>query len=122
MNTLKSVRQEISVQLSAAGISNYEFVPSRVNVPAAIIEPGSPYMEQGETFADFTVRMNVVLLVAGTTNDTATDELDQLIVNAIDALDTFDIEAVGSPEGFELNAAQYLGSRLNLVTTKDLIT
>lgn len=121
MNTLKSVRQEIGFQLGAVGIPHYEFIPSRVNVPAALIEPGSPYMEQADTFAEFTIRMSVVLLVSGSNNEEATDELDQLIVTAIDALDTFDIESVSSPDGFEINAAQYLGTRVNLITTKDLI-
>lgn len=121
-NTLKSVRQEIAVQLSAAGVSSYEWIPSRVVTPAAIVEAGSPYMEQGETFADFLVRMNIVLLAATATNDVATSELDALICTTIDALDTFDIERVNQPEAFEINGAQYLGVRINLMTNQDLQT
>jgi hypothetical protein len=79
-------------------------------------------MEQGETFTDFLVRMNIVLLAANATNEVATAELDELICVAIDALDTFDIEQVNQPEAFEINGAQYLGARLNLVTQKDLQT
>jgi hypothetical protein len=121
-NTLKSVRQEIGFQLSAAGVTTYEWIPPRVVTPAAIVEAGSPYMEQGETFTDFLVRMNIVLLAANATNEVATAELDELICVAIDALDTFDIEQVNQPEAFEINGAQYLGARLNLVTQKDLQT
>jgi hypothetical protein len=121
-NTLKSVRREISVQLTAAGVSTYEWIPARVITPAAIIEAGSPYMEQGETFTDFLVRMNVVLLATTAANDVATSALDALICTVIDALDTFDIEGVNQPETFEINGAPYLGARVNLVTSKDLQT
>lgn len=121
-NTLKSVRQEIGIQLSAVGVTTYEWIPPRVVTPAAIVEAGSPYMEQGDTFSDFLVRMNVVLLAANATNEVATAEVDELICSAIDALDTFDIEQVNQPEAFEINGAQYLGARLSIVTQKDLQT
>lgn len=121
-NTLKGVRQEIAVQLAGAGVSVHEWIPARVTTPAAIVEPGSPYMEQGQTFAEFLVRMNVVLLAAAASNEVATTELDALICTAIDALDTFEIESVDTPNGFDINGAQYLGARLTLVTNKDLQT
>ena len=122
MNTLKDVRDEISVQLGTAGVSCYGYVPERVNTPAAIVEAGNPYMEQGETFTDFVVRMNVVLLVGTKTNENATNELDQLICTAVDVLETFDIESVNTPEAFDVNGVQYMGVRVNLMTNKDIQT
>ena len=122
MNTLRQVRDEVALQLAAAGVTVHEFIPSRVNPPAAVVESGSPYMEQGQTFADFNVRVNVVLLAAAATNEVATDELDQLICDCIDQIDTFDVESVDQPEGLEINGAQYLGVRIRLVTNKDLQT
>lgn len=121
-NTLRAVRNEASFLLTAAGVTTYEFVPPRAVPPAAVIEAGSPYMEQGETFTDFLVRINVVLLASTATNEEATNELDQLLCDAIDALETFDVEAVDQPSTFDMNGNQYLGVRIRLVCNKDLTT
>lgn len=121
-NTLKTTREEIKVILNAVGVGVVGHIPGRIAPPTAIVEPGSPYMEMGETFSDFNVRMNVVLLAGAAGNEVATDELDQLICTAVDALDTFDIEAVEQPEAFEINGAQYLGARIRLLANKDLKT
>jgi len=122
MNTLRSVRDEVALQLAAAGVTVHEFIPSRVNPPAAVLEAGSPYMTQGQSFSDFVVRINVVLLAGNATNEIATDELDQLICAAIDNLETFDIESVEQPEALEINGAQYLGVRIRLLTNKEIQT
>ncbi len=122
MNTLKALRKEIGLQLAAAGITCLEFIPERLgSVPAAVIEPGSPYLQQGETFSelDFLYRFDVILLVAGT-NETATDSLDQLICDAIDAMDTFQIESVNQPEMVSIGNVDYPGARVTVLTQREL--
>ena len=120
-NMLKSVREEARVLLAAAGVTVYEYIPARISPPAAVMEPGNPYIEQGQTFSEFNVRLSVVLVAGQSSNEKATDDLDQLICSAMDALDTFDIESVEQPATYDFNGAQLLGARVNLVTNKDLM-
>ena len=116
---LKATRQEAALQLAAAGLTTYAYLPERMSVPAAVITPGSPYVEEGETFTEFTVRLKVTVLVRGT-NETATDELDELLCSALDELETFDIEAVSEPAAYAFSDGQYLGAEVAIRTTKEL--
>ena len=119
-NFLKSSRQEIKLQLTPLAEQVYETIPARVNAPCFIVSPGSPYVEEGETFTDFAVRFEVVALAGVATNEVISEELDTLIINALDALDTWGIEGVDTPSQFEINGANYLGTRINVVAEKSL--
>ena len=121
-NTLKAARDELALLLTSAGVSVHSYIPERITPPVAVIEPGSPYMEEGTTFCEFQVRFNVVLLAAHATNENATNHLDQAICDIIDKVDTFDLEGVEQPLAFEAGTASYLGTRLSFVTEKDLTT
>ncbi len=120
MNTLASCRAELQLLLGAAGVTVYDHIPERVVPPVALLEPGSPYMEQGDTFCDFIIRFNCVLLVANGTNDKATETLDQLICEAVDAVDTWDAVTVEQPNPFEVNGATYLGVRIQFRSDREL--
>jgi hypothetical protein len=121
-NTLSAARSELRLLLGATGVTTvHGHVPERVVPPVALIEPGTPYMEPGETFCEFTVRFNVVLLVRGD-NEKATDELDQLICEVLDAVDTFDVDTVEQPAAFDINNTQYLGTRVAFSAHRDLNT
>lgn len=119
-NFLKSSREEIKLLLTPLAEQVYESIPARVNAPCFIVSPGSPYVEEGETFTDFAVRFEVVALAGVATNEVVSADLDTLIINAIDALDTWGIEGVDTPSSFEVNGANYLGTRINVVAEKSL--
>jgi hypothetical protein len=121
-NTLAACRNELRLLLGAAGVEVHAHIPERVVPPVALLEPGSPYMEQGDTFCDFIVRMNVVLLVRNGDNDVATAELDALICLAVDAVDTWDVQQVEQPAAFDMNGATYLGARVTLRSDRELTT
>ena len=106
--------------LAGVGETTYEFVPSRINAPCFIISAGSPYISQGQTFTDFTLRFEVLALSGVATNEVETDKLDALLTNAIDALDTWFVDEVEQPQQFEINGVAYLGARINISTDKTL--
>ena len=54
------------------------------------------------------------------TNERATDLLDQLIIEAIDALETWFIEEVEQPSAFEINGGTFLGTKIQLTADKSL--
>ena len=98
----------------------YEFVPPKPVPPCFIISPGSPYVSQGQAFTDFTTNFEVVILAGSATNETETDKLDELITNAIDALETWFIEEVEVPQAYEINGALLLGTKIQISADKSL--
>jgi len=125
-NFLRASREEIKLQLNSVLLQNkqdiqvYEFVPERPALPCFVISPSSPYVSQGKTFCDFTTRFEVLILADKLTNQQATDLLDQLIVEALDALETWFIEEVEQPSAYEINGGTFLGTKIQLTADKTL--
>lgn len=119
-NMLRAARDELKTQLTAAGITVHDHVPERLAPPAAVIEPGSPYVTSGDTFCDYMTRFNVVLFAAVAANKVATDELDRHICAVLEAVDTFDLDGVDSPSTFDVNGAAYLGARIQYLHHSDI--
>jgi hypothetical protein len=119
---LAAAREELRLQLVAAGMTVYDYIPERITPPVAVIEPGGTYVAGGQTFCEFEVGMQVVLLASTATNEVATSELDQYICDVLDQVDTFDLVAVAQPSGFEVSNATYLGTRISFTVNKDLTT
>ena len=121
-NTLKATRDELAMQLTKAGVTVIPYIPERIVPPVALIEAGAPYMELGETFCEFKVGLSVMLFAAHATNEEATNQLDQVICDVLDEVDTFMIDVVEQPGNYELPAGQFLGTRIQVHTFKDLST
>ena len=123
-NFLKASREEIKLQLNSvateADIQVYDFVPERPALPCFVISPSSPYITQGTAFCDFTTRFEVLVLSGQLTNKEATTLLDQLLVDAIDALETWFIEEVEQPSAFEINGGTFLGTKIQITADKSL--
>ena len=125
-NFLRASREEIKLQLNSVLLQNkqdiqvYEFIPERPALPCFVIAPSSPYISQGKTFCDFTTRFEVLILADKLTNQQATDLLDTLIVEALDALETWFIEEVEQPSAYEINGGTFLGTKIQLTADKTL--
>ena len=125
-NFLRASREEIKLQLQAVLLTNrqdiqvYEFIPERPSLPCFVIAPSSPYISQGKSFCDFQTRFEVLILADKLTNQRATDLLDQLIVDGIDALETWFIEEVEQPSAYEINGGTFLGTKIQITADKTL--
>ena len=123
-NFLRASREEIKLQLNAVSteqdIQVYEFVPERPSLPCFVISPSSPYVSQGTTFCDFTTRFEVLVLAGQLTNEEATNLLDNLIVEALDALETWFIDEVEQPSAYEINGGTFLGTKIQITADKTL--
>ena len=123
-NFLAASREEIKLQLNAVAteqdIQVYEYVPERPSLPCFVISAGAPYVSQGTAFCDFSTRFEVLVLADKLTNEAATTLLDTLIVEAIDALETWFIEEVEQPSAYEINGGTFLGTKLQLTADKSL--
>ena len=120
-NFLAAAREEVEFELRRIGEGQvYSFVPERPSTPCFIVSPGAPYVEQGRTFCDFQVRFEVLVLSGQATNQTETENLDRLLCEAIDELDTWFVEGVEQPSAYEINGATLLGTKLFVTAEKTL--
>lgn len=116
MSTLKDLRGELAD--TVAGITTYDHVPGRVNLPCAVVVPGAPYITPGETFGEKLVRFGLVLLTHPAINGDETDALDELIESTQHALDAagWRVEQVQQPNNTDLNGADILATEIVVAT------
>lgn len=120
MNSLAQTRQLLALQLRTAGVTVHEYVPERITPPCAVLEPANPYIDEGTTFTEMRVHLNVVLFATHATNEVATATLDQVLCEVINEVDAFDLESVEQPSSYEVGTGQYLGTRIAFSTTTEI--
>jgi hypothetical protein len=103
--TLTEMRDEVAEALTDAGFTAAAFIPEQINTfPMALVGPGTPYIQPRDfkTFdgKNYTVRLEVTLIVALVVNDETTKQLDGLVVDALKATcltHDWNLEQVGEP-------------------------
>lgn len=112
MSVLGDLRRELvdSVQ----GITTYDHVPAAVQLPAAFVMAGAPYIEAGQAFGDKHVRLLLVLLTSPATNPAETDWLDDRIETVQQQLtaEGWTVERVEQPQLQELNGSEVLATQI----------
>jgi len=118
MSVLSDFKASVTTALRAAGVTSFEFLPERINPPAAVVLPGSPYVEAGDVYGTHKVNATVSLVAGNGTNDTATAALDNLIGTAVLALwDVADVTEVSDLYAYNANGAQYLAVDISISDT-----
>ena len=99
MSWIKDERTEVATLLGGAGFTAFDHVPSRPIPPFAMVVPGSPYLEGGDTFGGKTLRFDVWVIAGQGDTSALSDALDDQIVTAIAALEADDlhVESVSQP-------------------------
>lgn len=90
-------RQWVADVLTDAGIPATPHVPARPNPPVAMVLPGNPYIEPGDTFDTRRLHLVVQIVVGSADNAAVTVALDGYVATALDALDAalVNVEQVG---------------------------
>lgn len=125
--TLEQLRKDTASRLTAAGVPAWAFVPERITPPAAVVLPDHPYVSGDEAdgltmCGNFRVRLRVNVLAGPGTNELTADNLDELVVQAVNELDRggFATLTVSEPAEVELNGAAYLGTVISLEAITDM--
>lgn len=110
MSVLTQLRETTAQLLATDDLQVFSAMPDRIVPPAAVVLPGTPYLEPSGTFGTFTARLSVVLIVNAKVNATATAELDDLIEDAVVDLVNAGISVGEISEPWQLSAqnATYL--------------
>lgn len=117
MNPLAQSRETIRAALADAGITAYKYVPATVPGTCAVIQPGTPFIEDtDQPYDDYEVTWLVSLIIQTGTNERVTEELDALIFQVLTVLEVSDVT---QPFEFSDHGASYLAANL---TVTDNIT
>ena len=116
MNTVTEFRTAVADCLREAGFKAFEYVHEKPVAPCVLVVPDDPYLVGGSTFGSFQIRLTVALIPAKGINKQRAEELDEMLVRAITALDTNDFDGleVASPEDLRLNDVSHIGVRITV--------
>jgi hypothetical protein len=110
MSEINDAKVQFKNALVAAGLNVLEYVPERITPPIVIVNAASPYIQTAE-FGEFNMGLELVLVASTATNKKATENLDQLIedvLNAIKPLTYARMTTVNQPYNLQTNNAEYL--------------
>lgn len=120
--TLQQVLTQVKQDLEGAGFKSFDYLPSRVNPPVAIVSPGQPFVEQGTTFTSFKVVLDVVLVAGRADNEKSTYQLYDLINAAIFNLGDWHIDTVQRPYQLDTGGVFYLATTVTISNDSIQIT
>lgn len=117
-NPIEVERGQLHATLVAAGLNALDHLPGRVVPPAAIILPGSPYLEPADQFGQTRLRFEALLVASTGENSTQTKELDELIATATAAVveDGWTLGQVAKPGMLASGNAAYLSTSITVST------
>lgn len=123
MNALSAAREELAALLKeATGKQSWPYNPDVLNAPCWVVQPGSPYIEDGDTFGHFEVRYEICYLATSGLNAAVHEDIDQTVIDALIAVvnDGYTVESGGEPEPLTVNNIAYTGARLTISTNLNL--
>lgn len=110
-------RAALETLFDSAGFTVSAFVPDRITPPLAIITPSGDWVTGGDTFGLFRIGFEVTLVTQTASNARVTDELDQMVDDAIAAVTRasgFYCGSVGSPSYLDVQNAQFLSAAMTV--------
>jgi hypothetical protein len=114
MSEINAAKVEFKLELADAGLNVLEYVPDRITPPIVIMNAAQPYLQTAQ-FGEWSLGIELVLVSSTATNKKATENLDQLIedtLNAIEPLTYVRITSVNQPYNLQTNNAEYLAANI----------
>jgi hypothetical protein len=114
MSEINASKLEFKLELQEAGLNVLEYVPERITPPIVILNAAQPYLQTAQ-FGEWSLGLELVLVASTATNKKATENLDQLIedvLNAIEPLTYVRITSVNQPYNLQTNNAEYLAANV----------
>ncbi len=114
-----NVRGELKTALAGLSANIYDSVPESVIVPAIVVVPDAPYMELeilGKSTTRVKLNYTVTACVAYFSNAAALDNLEQLVMSILGALNAskYELSVVERPSVTEVGTTTLLVSDIRL--------
>jgi hypothetical protein len=118
MSILTEEKQKLADIISDI-IPALPYIPGRVNPGTCIINPGSPYLQSGNTYRSFLVTVGADLIFPAQPNDRYTQEMDETVNSIIELLiaEGYGISEVSQPVLIDVSNAQYLTVTIQVTFT-----
>lgn len=122
MNDLTATRTQLRDELAGVltDIEVHVTVPDHASAPMVFVSPGSPYTTvEGANFGGRIVHMNVIPVASPGTNDQAAEDLDDLILQVLDALEPSEVFVAGDvdlPGQVSINGQSHLACSIEVTT------
>lgn len=114
-NEITSAKVEFKLDLDAAGLNVLEYIPERIVPPIVIVNSRAPYLTPSDLATEWTLGLELVLIAATATNKQATEKLDELIADALNAMPGYArVIAVGQPFNLQTNNTEYLSANIQV--------
>lgn len=116
-NEITASKAEFALDLQTAGLDVLDYVPERITPPIVIITSGTPYLSPETVGNEYRLGLNLTLVASTATNEEATEALDQLIADTVNAVSTLGyvvLKTVNPPFRLAANNAEYLASEISL--------
>ena len=114
MSEINAAKVEFKLELVDAGLNVLEYIPERITPPIVLLNAAQPYLQTAQ-FGEWSLGIELVLVASTATNKKATENLDQLIedtLNAIEPLTYVRITSVNQPYNLQTNNAEYLAANI----------
>ncbi len=114
MSEINAAKVEFKLELADAGLNVLEYIPERITPPIVLLNAAQPYLQTAQ-FGEWSLGIELVLVASTATNKKATENLDQLIedtLNAIEPLTYVRITSVNQPYNLQTNNAEYLAANI----------
>lgn len=113
MSEITASKAEFALDLQNAGLDVVDYIPGRVTPPVVIIRSGSPYLTNASIGHEFILGLELLVVAQTADNEKATEDLDQLIEDVVNALPAYaTMKGVSTPFALDVNNAQYLAATI----------
>ena len=113
MSEITASKAELALDLTTAGLDVVAYIPGRVTPPVVIIRSGSPYVSNATVGNGYLLGLELLCVASTADNEMATEDLDQLIEDVLNALPAYaTMKGVSQPFALDVNNAQYLSATI----------
>mgnify|MGYP006276288241 CR=1 FL=1 len=115
-NEITASKAEFALDLQNASLDVVDYVPERIVPPIIVISADSTYLTQESLGMDYRLGLKLTLVAGTATNETVTDELDDLIAKTVHAMGSLGyviLKSVQQPYRLQVNNAEYYAADLS---------
>tara|TARA_R110000796_G_scaffold3134_1_gene12065 strand:+ start:5462 stop:5830 length:369 start_codon:yes stop_codon:yes gene_type:complete len=114
-NEITLAKEQFRDALIAADLDCVEYIPERVIPPVVVINSGSAFLVPETLGNQYTMNLELVLIAGTATNETVTEELENLIQKVLRALPAYAVlQRVDRPFALAINNAEFYSTNVNV--------
>ena len=113
---ITAVREQLAADLAEVGVPVHSQWPDRVTVPCLLLVPAAdrPYVTGGQTFGEYALALDVVVLVERGSHEVALPALEALLDAVLANTVDWGLTGIDSPTVVTVAGVDHLGTTVHL--------